>query len=205
MNEWMIPDPEPYFRQFIPERSLLLQEMEAEASLEKIPIIGPVVGRILEMLVTISRAQKILELGTATGYSTLWLAQGGLKHKARVTTVECSPGLVIRSRNYFRRAGMEEQIRILEGDARQILPNLNETFDFIFLDIDKEYYWDVLEDCGRCMEKGGILVADNTGFRDSDDFNRAIWNQTIWKTVHLYAFLPMHSPEHDGLCIATRI
>jgi predicted O-methyltransferase YrrM len=62
----------------------------------------------------------------------------------------------------------------------------------------------VLPDCRRLLIKGGLLVADNVGFQDADAFNRTISNDPAWRSIALFSFLPFHSPEHDGVCLALR-
>jgi len=206
MTSPMIQDPESYFKKLTAEREPLLLELEQEAAEEEIPIIGPVVGTLLSILTAATKAGNILELGTATGYSTLFLAKGCEASGGRITTFEMNPGLAERARKNFIRAGVDERIDIIVGDARQEMEKLApESFDLIFLDIDKEYYFDVLLPCHNLLRKGGLLLADNVGFQDADDFNRAIFRHPGWMAVPLYAFLPDHSPEHDGLCFALKI
>lgn len=201
----MIENPETYFRQFIPERNDLLMELEAEARFEAIPIVGPVAGELLFLLVTAMRADKILELGTATGYSTIYLASACSSSKARVVSIEKNPKLAERVQINFQKAGLNDRIEIRLGDARDELMKMKGPFDLIFMDIDKADYASVLRQCRRLLRKGGLLVIDNVGFVESDGFNQAIFNHPNWKSVHLLTFLPLHSPEKDGLCLALRI
>lgn len=77
-------------------------------------------------------------------------------------------------------------------------------FDFIFMDIEKEDYSRALPHCQKLLRKGGLLVADNVGFRDADGFNRAITHRPQWRSVSLFSFLPLHSPENDAICVALR-
>ncbi|MBM4274785.1 MAG: hypothetical protein FJ134_10060 [Deltaproteobacteria bacterium] len=78
-------------------------------------------------------------------------------------------------------------------------------FDLIFLDIDKESYLPALTHCHRLLKTGGLLVADNTGFAGAADFNREIFGDSRWRTVHLFSFLPRHSPERDGISLAVKV
>jgi predicted O-methyltransferase YrrM len=77
-------------------------------------------------------------------------------------------------------------------------------FDLIFMDIEKADYARALPECHRLLRRGGLLVADNVAFPDADAFNRAIFKDPGWQPVALFAFLPGHSPERDGLCLALR-
>jgi predicted O-methyltransferase YrrM len=201
----MIPEPEEYFKQFLPSRDALLLDLEEEARVEEIPIIGPVVGQLLYILANLTKAGRILELGTATGYSALWLARGCEDSGGQVISLEHSPGLAARAVDNFKKAGLEHRISVKIGEARKEMEAMTEPFDMIFLDIDKEFYLDVLDECARLLKIGGLLIADNVGFKDAENFNRAIFDLPEWRSVHLLSFLPFHSPENDGLCLAVRV
>jgi predicted O-methyltransferase YrrM len=84
------------------------------------------------------------------------------------------------------------------------MAEMSETFDLIFLDIDKESYLPALSHCRRLLRSGGLLVADNVGFSGAADFNRELLENPAWRAVHLLSFLPRHSPEHDGLALAVK-
>lgn len=200
----MIADPEGYFRQFVPSRDSLLLELEEEAGQEGIPIVGPVVGELLYILVRASGAMQILELGTATGYSAIYLARACDELNGRVLTLENDASMADRARANFEKAGLAHRIEIRMGDAMEEIANMSTPFDFMFMDIDKEDYVTVLPHCARLLKRGGLLVADNVGFRAAEGFNRTISGNPQWRTVHLLSLLPFHSPEKDGLCLALR-
>lgn len=201
----LIEDPEAYFRQFVPKRSALLKELEKEAFDENIPIVGPVVGELLLILTRISGARRILELGTATGYSAIYLA-GGLEHpQGRLVTIENNPEMAARARKNFQRAKLDSQIEIRVGSALEELEKMKTIYDLIFMDIDKVDYDRAVPHCRRLLKKNGLLLADNVAFKDADSFNRLIFEAPEWKSVSLLSFLPFHSPEKDGLCLAMPI
>jgi len=200
----MLPDLENYFRGFIPPRDALLVELEEEAARESIPIVGPVVGEFLYILARAAGARNILELGTATGYSAIYLARA-LPPEGKLITLEMSDIMARRSRANLIKAGLETRVEVREGQALSLMAAMTETFDLIFLDIDKESYAPALPHCRRLLKVGGLLIADNVGFAGADAFNREIFNQKSWRAVHLLAFLPQHSPEKDGLCLAVRL
>ena len=200
----MVPDLEGYFRQFVPSRDALLLELEEEARQEGIPIVGPVVGELLYILVRASRARNILELGTATGYSAIYLARACDESNGRVLTLENDVRMADRARANFEKAELAHRIEIKTGQAIEEIANMNTPFDFMFMDIDKEDYVAVLPHCTRLLKSGGLLVADNVGFTGAEGFNRAISGDPQWRTVHLLSLLPFHSPEKDGLCLALR-
>ena len=198
----MISQPESYFRQFVPERDNFLKELETEAKNQEIPIIGPLVAELLYILARATSAVSILELGTATGYSGIYLARAAEENGGRLMTIEWSPQMAERARANFQKAGVSNVVDIMTGDAQEILETLTGPFDLVFLDLDKEFYVQVLPRLHAIMKKCGMLVVDNVGFKDADAFNHAISGSSRWKCVNLFAFLPGHSPEKDGLCIA---
>ncbi len=201
----LVENPEAYFRQFVPKRSALLKELEAEALVEDIPIVGPVVGEFLFILARIAKAEKILELGTATGYSAIFLAGAFETAQGCLITLENDPEMAERARENFRRAGLDLQIDLRVGDAFEEMEKIAPPFDVIFMDIDKVDYDAALPHCRRLLRKGGLLVADNVGFKEADPFNRLIFESLEWKSISLLSFLPFHSPEKDGLCLALRL
>ncbi|MBU0987215.1 MAG: class I SAM-dependent methyltransferase, partial [Proteobacteria bacterium] len=136
----MMPNPEAYFRQFVPARDELLHELEKEARSEDIPIIGPVVGELLYILVRATGAQRILELGAATGYSAIYLAGACKACGGRVVTLEIEKTMAKRALANFKKAGLDHCIEIIVGDALQNIAAMQDVFDFIFLDIDKTDY-----------------------------------------------------------------
>lgn len=201
----MIENPEKYFRRFIPKRSALLMELEEEAFREDIPIVGPVVGELLFILTRVIRAERVLELGTATGYSAIFLAAAFENSKSRLITLENDPAMAARARKNFIRAGFEDRIEIRIGDAIEEMKTISDPFDMIFMDIDKAYYDTALPYCRDLLRQNGLLVADNVGFEDAETFNSAIFNSKAFRLVNLFSFLPLHSPEKDGLCLALRL
>ena len=201
----MIPDLENYFRGFLPPRDELLTVLEQEAVFERIPIVGPVVGELLCILARATQAKSILELGTATGYSTIYLARGCQAAGGRVVTLELDNIMAARARSNFAKARVAQQVVVRVGDALKLMSEMTETFDFIFMDIDKEAYLPALTHCHRLLRVGGLLVADNVGFAGAADFNREIFKSPNWRTVPLLCLLPHHSPEKDGLSIALKV
>ncbi len=200
----MIPDPESYFSRLLPRRSTLLERLEKEAAVEDIPIVGPVVGELLYLLARISRARRILELGTASGYSTLFLAEACREVQGRVVSLEYDPDLARKAEIHLAEAGLEDAAEIVCADALAWLAQTTEGFDLVFMDIEKEDYVKALPRLHNILVPGGLLVADNVGFLDADTFNCAMAADPAWRSVSLYALLPGHSPHYDGLCLAVR-
>jgi len=201
----MITDLEAHFREFIPPRDELLLKLEEEARDEKIPIVGPLVGELLFILARITQARQVLELGTATGYSAIYLARGSEPQNGRVITLESDPQLAARARTNCAKAGLDERVEVRQGEALALMDGMTKSFDLIFLDIDKESYLPALDRSQRLLRLGGLLVADNVGFAGAQDFNREIFRRPEWRVVPLLCFLPDHSPERDGLSLAVKV
>jgi caffeoyl-CoA O-methyltransferase len=197
----MIPDLEGYFRRLVPESEALLTELEDEATREAIPIVGPVVGELLFILARATGATAILELGTAIGYSGIFLGRGCAPSHGRVISLEHDEAMAARARANLSRAGLADVVEVRLGEALKLLAGMTGPFDLIFLDIDKESYLPAL----ALLRVGGLLVADNVGFSGAADFNREILANPAWRAVALLGLLPRHSPEHDGLALAVRV
>lgn len=188
-----------------PRHQGLLAELQAHAEAEQIPIIGPLVGELLFILTRTMGARRVLELGTATGYSTLFLAEAVSPGDGRVVTVEQDPQFARRAETNFAAAGLASRIELMQGVAQDILAELAPPFDLAFLDIDKEGYAAALPHCRRLLRPGGLLVADNTAFPEAQPFNTAMRASGDWRDCNFLAHLPNHSPSIDGLCIALRL
>ena len=124
--------------------------------------------------------------------------------EGKVVTLENDGDMAARARQNIQKAGLEDNVEIRVADALAEIAKSEELFDFIFMDIEKQDYVEALTNCRRLLVKGGLLVADNVGFKNADAFNRAISDHPAWKSVALFSFLPFHSPEHDGICLALR-
>lgn len=122
---------------------------------------GQVQGKFLEMISRMVRPERILEVGTFTGYSAICLAKG-LAAEGILHTIEADGTYAEIAREYFIKAGMKNQIVLHEGDALKIIPALKETFDLVFIDAAKEHYEDYYNLVFNKVRKGGYILADNT-------------------------------------------
>jgi caffeoyl-CoA O-methyltransferase len=200
----MIENPLTYFNQWISHRTALLQEMESEAANQNIPIVGPVMGRLLYLLVRMSRADRILELGTATGYSAICMGEACRHNSGRIISLEIDPKMAERARRNIARAALDNIIEVRCEDARNAQKVFDRQVDMIFMDIEKQDYAELLPILTKTIKSNGLLVVDNTGFNDAHQFNVAIHENKMWTSVNLWTFLPGHSPNQDGLCIAVK-
>ncbi|TMI46897.1 O-methyltransferase [Candidatus Bathyarchaeota archaeon] len=150
-----------YLYRLAAPRDPLLEKMEEYADSNAIPIIGPLVGRLLYNLAKTSQSRKVLEIGTAIGYSGIWLARAVAPLKGNVTTIDMDPERVKIAKKNISDAGLERVVKVIEGNALKVLPTLKEEFDMIFLDSDKDVYPDAFKMSLPMLRKGGLFVADN--------------------------------------------
>jgi predicted O-methyltransferase YrrM len=123
-----------------------LQAIEEQGRKEDWPIVGPAEGSLLHILAKSIRAKKILELGTAIGYSGTWLARA-LPPDGELVTVEWDPKTAETARRNFAKTGVAKRVRVEVGSALDVVPRLDGPFDLVFNDIDKTHYLDVLPHC----------------------------------------------------------
>lgn len=200
----IVDNPTEYFNQWIPQRSDLLMELEKEALDNEIPIVGPVVGHLLYLMAIASNARRIIELGTATGYSAIYLGKACKATGGHLTTFEVDSQMALRAKENVDKAGLSKWVRVECQDAIRGMAAIAPAVDMVFMDIEKEDYARALPLCSEKLRENGVLVADNTGFQDAHDFNRIIFDHPHWASVNLWTYLPGHSPNHDGICIAVK-
>ncbi|MGO4961362.1 O-methyltransferase [Jeotgalibaca porci] len=137
-----------------------LAEIEAYANERGIPIIPHETAVFLNMIVGMLKPQRILEIGTAIGFSGSMMAQH-LGEEGHLTTIDRFDIMIERAKNNFEKMGLSDKVTLLEGDAANILPTLDETFDLIFMDSAKAKYYEFLPHCMRVLEEGGMLIIDD--------------------------------------------
>jgi len=143
-----------------------LREIEEMGKKSFIPSIGPVKGKILAEVVRKHKPRKILEVGSLYGYSAILIAKNS-PAKAEITTVEKNPEHARITEQNVERAKLEGQIKVLRGDAMEILSKLPGPFDLVFLDAEKTQYLDYLKAVENKLHQGSVVVADNVGvFQD---------------------------------------
>ena len=141
-----------------PHERLALIDREGRA--EGLPLVYPDTGALLHSLARACGARRILEIGTAIGYSTLWLATA-LPADGALITMEYDPARAARAREHFSLAGYAGQVNVIVGDATRFLHKVAGPFDLIFQDSDKKLYEPMLERLVALLRPGGLLVADN--------------------------------------------
>ncbi|MFQ5907729.1 MAG: O-methyltransferase [Thermoplasmata archaeon] len=169
-----------YLDGLLPERDAVLTRLEAEAHEEDIPIVGPRVGGLLQILVSLVGARRVLELGTAVGYSAIWMARG-MSPGGELISVEARQSMAERARRNVDEAGLGDVIDVRLGQALSTLPAVEGDFDLIFNDIDKESYPEVIPWAKKLLRPGGLLVTDNVlwGGRVADPSEQDSWTEAI--------------------------
>ncbi len=135
-------------------------EMDAAAGAEDIPIVGTAVGRALRVLVRATAARRVVEVGTAIGYSAMWMASA-LGPDGRIVTIDPDSARTDRARRFWQAAGVAGRIEVRTGEALKILPELTGPFDFAFIDALKHEYAAYLEGILPLLRPGGTVVVDN--------------------------------------------
>ena len=155
---------EQYLRELIPSNTGVLEDLEKFALENKVPIVQKETAKFLELMVTMNRPKKILELGTAIGYSSILmnLTLGGL---SEITTIERDEKMIEIAKANIEKYGLQSKITVLQGDCLEILENLSDEYDMIFMDAGKGHYNHFLPHCLRLLKKEGVLIADNVLFR----------------------------------------
>jgi predicted O-methyltransferase YrrM len=141
-------------------------------------------GRLLRILAHSMGAKHVVELGTSTGISGIWLGLGLMQTGGKLTTYEIDPGRAAIARENFKRAGLSDVITVVEGDAHEEIKKLKGTIDMVFLDADKEGYIDYLEKTMPLLRPGGLIVAHNINPRMAHPpFMKAITTDPNLETV----------------------
>ena len=179
------------------DESPMIQMIEQEARAAYVPIVRKEMRQLLRVLLTIKKPRTVLEVGTAIGFSAILMAECLCKD-SHITTIEKYEKRIPIARENFKRAGCEDRITLLEGDAMDILPGLTERYDFIFMDAAKGQYIHFLPDILRLLAPGGILVSDNV-LQDGDvvESRYAVVrrNRTIHGRMRDYLWTMKHTPE----------
>lgn len=155
---------ENYILEHIDEEDSVLKELDRETHLKVLGarmLSGNLQGQVLTMLSKMIQPERILEVGTFTGYSAICLAKG-LAENGKLITIELDDELEYLSKKYFEKAGLTDKIEQRIGPALEIIPELDETFDLVFLDADKKEYSEYFRLVLDKLRSGGIIIADNT-------------------------------------------
>jgi predicted O-methyltransferase YrrM len=201
---------ERYIYSLLPKRDAVLRAMERYAARHNVPIVGPACGRMLYQLARIIQARRVFEMGSAIGYSTLWLARA-VGPRGKVYYTDSDPANAERAATSFRRAGVADRIEIMVGDALKMFKSTEGEFDLIFNDVDKRQYPEVFRLVLPRLRVGGLFVTDNVlwsgraarSAAKSDAKTRAIqrFNRMVYHSPQLFTTIV---PLRDGLAVCLK-
>ena len=201
---------EQYLYELLPERDEVVSEMERYAAEHRVPIIGPAVARLLALFAQVSGAKRIFEMGSAIGYSTIWLARAA-GPKGKVYYTDGDPENAKRASEYFRRAGVAKRINVQVGDARELVKKTPGKFDLIFNDVNKDQYPDALRAALPKLRRGGLFITDNTLWSgkaarpaapdDAATLGIQEFKRLVYASKELY---PVLIPLRDGVTVCRK-
>ncbi|MCI6061763.1 MAG: O-methyltransferase [Dorea sp.] len=179
-----------------PEKPLI-EEIEQEALDTFVPIIRKETQSFLKVLLMMKKPLRVLEVGTAIGFSAILMSEY-IPEQGHITTIEKYEKRIPIAKENFRRAGKEDQITLIEGDALEVMKSLNGSYDFIFMDAAKGQYIHYMPEAIRLLEPGGVLVSDNV-LQDGDiiESRYAVErrNRTIHSRMREYLYELKHKEE----------
>ncbi len=198
-----------YLSGLMPDRDEILTEMEGFAKDHRVPIVGPLVGRVLHQLALLKGATRVFEMGSAIGYSTIWIARA-IGEEGKLYYTDGSEENAVRARDYLARAGISDRVEVMVGDALALLEQTEGSFDMIFNDVDKHDYPRVFDLALPRLRQGGLLITDNvlwsnrvlepSGDPDTEaiqEYNRkANESSDVWTTI---------IPIRDGVSVSLRL
>ena len=186
-----------YLHSLEQENSEILEEIEQEALRDSVPIIRKEMQSFLKVLLAIKRPTRILEVGTAVGFSALLMSEYA-PEECTITTIENYEKRIPIARENFKRAGKEQKITLIEGDAMEVLTELSGPYDFIFMDAAKGQYIAYLPEVLRILEPDGVLVSDNVlqdGNIIESRFAVERRDRTIHSRMREYLYTLKHHPD----------
>lgn len=191
-----------------------LSELEKFSIETDVPIIRKEMQTLIKLLLAMQKPQSVLEVGTAIGFSAILMAEN-LPKESHITTIEKYEKRIPIAKENFKKFGVEDRITFLEGDATEILKDLDGSFDLIFMDAAKGQYINFLPDILRLLAPGGVLLSDNV-MQEGDilesKFAVERRNRTIYKRMRDYLYEITHHeelttailPVGDGVTISTK-
>lgn len=203
-----------YIRSLERPENPVIEAIEQEALENFVPIIRKETQSFLKVMMLMNRPARVLEVGTAVGFSAILMSEY-LPEGSRITTIENYEKRIPIARNNFKRAGKEEQITLIEGDALEVMKTLEGPYDFIFMDAAKGQYIHYMPEVVRLLSDGGILMSDNV-LQDGDIIESRFAverrNRTIHSRMRDYLYELKHSnvletsiiPLGDGVALSIK-
>ncbi len=198
-----------YLSDITPERPPVLRSMEAYAQENSFPIIGPLVGRFLYQMALLTKARRILELGSGYGYSAYWFSLA-VKSRGEIVLTDKDRANKRLALDFFRQAGLQSRFDFRVGDAVRIAKRLSGPFDIILNDVDKEQYPRTIDLAAGLLKKGGLFITDNIIWsgrvcdKRPDKRTKAImeFTQALYQDSRFFTSV---LPIRDGISLAVRV
>ena len=204
---------EDYIRGLIPERTGILKEIEDFARENGVPIVQKETGVFLEFMTSMKKPKKILELGTAVGFSSILMYESA-GTEPDIITIERDENMIEMAKINLDRFNLTDKISIEQGDCLEVLERLDDKFDLIFMDAGKGHYNHFLPHCLRLLKQDGIIIADNVLFRGMVPSDDLVKRRKITIVKRMRTYLDMVSndenlitsviPMGDGIAITKR-
>lgn len=200
-----------YIRRTLRQSDGIIAEMEEYAKENGVPISQPESIKMLELLIKIGNVKRVLEIGTAIGYSAIRMAKAGAEH---IDTIEINNDAAkVASRN-ISAAELTDKIFVHQGDAKEVLPTLDGSYDLIFIDAAKGQYEEFFKHSMRMLKRGGILVSDNILYKGMTATDELVLHRkiTIVKRLRKYVDMLCNHPQletdilplGDGVAISVK-
>jgi len=213
MSKILNSSQEKYLNSFISTKDTLLKNIEEFAEKNRIPILVPSSANLLEQFIIMTKPKRVLEIGTAIGYSSIRIARL-LGKQSILHTIEKSSDNILLAKENIAKASLQNKIKLIEGDALRIMPQMKKKYDFIFLDADKEDYKRLFDYSMLLLKKDGIIFIDNllwhgyvaaknvpkkykSSTKYIKDFNRIFMMQPSLRSIIL--------PVGDGVGIGVKV
>lgn len=204
---------EDFIRSFIPEKSALLNNIERYAIQNNVPIIHKEVAAFLDFMINIKKPKTILELGTAIGYSSIYMCEC-TNGNAEIVTIERDIQMINLAKENFKEYKNSRKINLIEGDCLEVLKTITDRFDMIFIDAGKGHYNHFLPYCLKLLTDDGLIIADNVLFKGMVASKELLIRRKITIVKRMKKYLQMICsdnklittilPMGDGIAVTAR-
>lgn len=203
-------DIQEYIRTFLKYDNPLLPEMEKQESTwaDTRSFIEPEVAKIICLIIRLTKAKRVLELGTCIGYSGIWIAESLKKTDGKLITIDYDEILIKEARSNFDKAGVSNYVEMIEGNIlNEIKKFENNSFDIVIQDAKKSLYPDLVEECIRLTKNGGMIIADDTLYRPKGvteklSIHTHKYNEMVFNDPRLYSTI---INAGDGITLSLKL
>lgn len=213
MSKVMYDYIENYLCSLIPKDIQTLEQLRIYAEKNNIPIVQRETAQFLKFMINLKKPNKILELGTAIGYSSILMSMYS-SNNCKIDTIERNKDMVLMAKQNIKKCGLEENINVIQGDCIDVIKRLHGKYDLIFIDAGKGHYNHFLPECLRLLSNDGVIIADNVLFRGMVASDELVVRRKITIVKRMRKYLKMINedekyitsviPMGDGIAITMR-